>query len=269
LSKEEQILAAMHDPGFTQEVSFWLRILKEHALFIEMGLPVNRSDLAAEARQIHDMFQALENRVGAGPIDHRLLQDIIRAVTTIIEFKAKLLRMILQCELAGSLYPLLIDHIKREAEHFLAMLTGGLASIGRGNPFEYALELEVFWLRIMMEHAQFVLHMLDPSERQLVNQAEMFVERFNDLLIRGMQLRSMATSNPPCFNTVCQFTMDVIAATTDLRNFKNAGFELLRACRVLSIIASPLLADHIRREADKFLQILETLKRMVCSPGRK
>ena len=97
MSKENQVLTAMHDPGFTQEISFWLRILKEHALFIEMGLPVNRSDLAAEARHIHDMFQSL-NR-SEQDLLIIIAQDIIRSLQPLSNSKQNT-RMILQCELA-------------------------------------------------------------------------------------------------------------------------------------------------------------------------
>ena len=60
------------------------------------------------------------------------------------------------------------------------------------------------------------------------------------------------------FNTVVRFTQDVVrnAAATQ---FQLPLFELATLCELLSIVSTPLLLDHIRREADKFLSELEAL----------
>ena len=34
------------------EIRFWVRIMKEHSLFIQLGLPCNRPDLIAEAEDL-------------------------------------------------------------------------------------------------------------------------------------------------------------------------------------------------------------------------
>lgn len=69
----------------------------------------------------------------------------------------------------------------------------------------------------------------------------------------------MNEANPNNFNTVIRFTQTVIRSTMELRNFKAAAFELATLCEVLSIVSTPLLLDHIRREADKFLSELEIM----------
>ena len=52
---------------------------------------------------------------------------------------------------------------------------------------------------------------------------------------------------------------EVIDNTIQLRNFKGAAFELAELCKLLGIVATPLLLDHVRREADKFLSELNVL----------
>jgi hypothetical protein len=52
---------------------------------------------------------------------------------------------------------------------------------------------------------------------------------------------------------VVQFTDTLVTRVTALRDFKAAAYELAVLCRVLSVVPTPLLLDHIRREADKFL----------------
>ena len=47
------------------------------------------------------------------------------------------------------------------------------------DSLDLLLEQEVFWLRIMKEHIEFVIHLLDPSERELIEQAEEFRKTFH------------------------------------------------------------------------------------------
>lgn len=156
------------------EALFWTRIMQEHALFIKLGLPASEPELIKEAEEFVKRFGELRKRLkNVCKLDGELLEDLIDSVKDIIKFKAKLLRMLIECK-----------------------------------------------------------------------------------------------AEPKSFNTVLQFTKNVIAAATELRNFKAAAFELAELCRILSIVSTPLLLDHVRREADKFLDEMEVLLQAVkkCSP---
>jgi len=231
--------------------------LQEHALFIKLGLPADQIEFREEAQALIDLFAELRRRLNrVSRLEGQLLEDLIKAVKAIIEFKAKLLRNLLQCSAEpGSNYPLLLDHIRREAERFLNILQRPVPQ----DPMSMLLEQEVFWLRIMKEHIEFVIHLLDPSERELINQAEEFRRNFSRLLETARDLESMAETRPRTFNTVVRFTQDVINNTRALRDFKGTAFELANMCQLLGIVSTPLLLDHVRREADKFLNELEVL----------
>lgn len=107
-----------------QEAIFWSRIMQEHALFIKLGLPADQRELRQEAQSLIETFMDLRRRLSRVTVlEGELLNDLISAVRAIIEFKAKLLRMLIQCETEpGSNYPLLLDHIRREAVRFLNLL---------------------------------------------------------------------------------------------------------------------------------------------------
>ena len=49
------------------------------------------------------------------------------------------------------------------------------------------------------------------------------------------------------------------AATADIRDFKQTALQLIEACKILSII-SPLLADHVLREAEMALMDLKIIQ---------
>ncbi|GIM28856.1 hypothetical protein CPJCM30710_15220 [Clostridium polyendosporum] len=240
-----------------EEARFWSRIMKEHALFIKLGLPADEPKLIAEAQAFFDLFEVLENRLNhVSRINPELLEDLIKAVRAIIAFKKFLLRKIIECKAQpGSNYPLLLDHIRREAMHFLRLLRSPVPE----DSLDLLLQEEVFWLRIMKEHIEFIIHLLDPSERELIEDAVQFKKTFSRLLETARDLESMAESEPKNFNTVIRFTEDVIDNTIKLRDFKAAAFELATLCELLSIVSTPLLLDHVRREADKFLDEMDVL----------
>jgi hypothetical protein len=242
------------------EVRFWVRILKEHSLFISLSLPCSRQDLIAEAQRFYELFQGLQNRVESRTtLDQNLIAELRHAVEALIAFKHKLMRMLVTCELRGPLYPLLLDHITREAIHFLDFLNCRPCS----DTLVAILKEQSFFLRIMKEHIEFIISLLDPSERELLAQAQASKEVFSDLLETARDLKSMARSRTEHFNRVIQFTETVTQRVTELRNFKATAHELAVLCRLLSAIPDPLLLDHVRREADKFLQELKDMRALL------
>jgi hypothetical protein len=53
-----------------------------------------------------------------------------------------------------------------------------------------------------------------------------------------------------------QFLDQNRVSVKSLRDFKKTARELIEACRIKSII-HPLLADHVFREAERFLEIID------------
>ena len=97
------------------------------------------------------------------------------------------------------LYPLLVDHITREAVNFLNLLKDGAPE----DPLDAIPAIEVFWLRQMKEHVEFVRGLLDPSERLLIAETEAFSVTFSRLLEEARDLASMDyQAQPDSFNTV-------------------------------------------------------------------
>jgi hypothetical protein len=250
------------DASLLAEIRFWTRIMREHSMFIREGLPCDRSDLIRRAQEFEERFMALEAKVNrATTITPNLLRELREAVSDLIEFKHALLRMMIQCQLRPNLYPLLIDHITREAVHFLSLLElAAQTQPGEAHHLHVLLRRVVFWMRIMKEHIEFIIHLLDPSERSLIRQAHEAQRTFVQLLQTAMELESMANAQPQFFNTAARFVDEAIARTTELRDFKAAANELLLMCQMLSAIPSPLLADHVRREADRAIAEMQEIR---------
>ncbi|MDD4570142.1 MAG: DUF2935 domain-containing protein [Tepidanaerobacteraceae bacterium] len=243
---------------------FWLRIMKEHSLFLRLGLPCDQQELIERALFFEQAFDRLLDRAqriqgGNVPVVRALNEESIQLTRELIEYKTRLLLMMLECRLGGFNYPLLIDHIRREAIYFV----NHLERLQRGemiNPVTNLLLEEVFWLRIMADHSKFIKHLLDPSERQLVETANVFSEQLDELRFQAEDFQSFLRINPMFVPSLGRFTNDAITAITSLRDFKAQAKDLIARCEIISLIPE-LLADHVLREAKHSLVILRDCQR--------
>lgn len=170
--------------------------------------------------------------------------ETLSLVKGIIKFKNDILVRVLDCKMFTMNYPLLITHIMNEAKMYYSLLE----KIENKNAFaeREIYEQEVFWNNIMMEHAQFIRGLLDPSENTLIETADGYAKNYK---------RIIESSNA----TIAQLTKDSLSETTRFRDFKIAGVEGILTCKIKSIII-PLLADHVLREANHFIRILKSIK---------
>lgn len=243
------------------EIRFWSRIMKEHSLFLKLGFRCEDTQLINEANQFYSVFEAIEDRANrfdksAEPqVIQRFNVEVHTAVSHIWAFKRKVLGLILQCQLPGANnFPLLVDHTSREAFYFRNRLEQ--LNTGQLDPLPDAIINEnVFFLRIMADHAKFIGHLLDPSERKLVDQAKQFSDEFDQLLFQARDLDSMRPQSQTV-PLLDQFVDQNKVSVTSLRDFKKTARDLIEACRIKSII-HPLLADHVFREAERFLFIID------------
>ena len=183
----------------------------------------------------------LEQRV------YMLNQRAIGLLAEIIQFKTTILSNVLACKMFTVNYPLLIDHILREAKLYLRMIQRlqckEIISIEKE-----AVEQELFWNRIMAEHSKFIRGLLDPTEDALINTANDFGKEFDQLTNEAKQAMDMTLP-------LSKVTEDSLMATKEIRDFKAQGTQGLLECKIKSIII-PLLGDHVLREANHYLRLL-------------
>lgn len=243
------------------EIRFWSQIMKEHSLFLKLGFRCEDTQLIMEANQFFAVFEEIERRShtftqAADPeLIRRFNIEVHNAVSHIWAFKRKVLGLVVSCQMPGANnFPLLIDHVSREAFYFRNRLEE--LNTGRLEPLPDAIiDENVFFLRIMADHAKFIGHLLDPSERQLVEQARNFSQDFDQLLFQARDLDSMRPQSQTA-PLLDQFLDQNRVSVVSLRDFKKTARELIEACRIKSII-HPLLADHVFREAERFLFIID------------
>lgn len=289
---------------------FFMRIAKEHAIFMEAAFVPKNNNLAEQADMLKDTFEKLLKRtirMSEGVLSPQVMTsgeiitemtyeaereteyytgidinsnltnkeisllkntsdgyssslaesvyylnaEALQAARAIADFKSRLLQDVLSCKVYTFNYPLLIDHILREARFYIRALNR-LQRRSEQDSLQDIVEQEVFWNRIMAEHSKFIRGVLDPTENELFTTANNFANEFDRLTIEAEQLSAQMGLLP-------QVTGRSLEATQRIRDFKRSGTEGLLDCKIRSI-ALPLLGDHVVREANHYLRILKSYK---------
>lgn len=168
---------------------------------------------------------------------HQLNRQALTLVNRLIRLKERILAGVDTCCRFTGNYPLLVEHILREAQLYRACILQleGLDEECRpvvcgGGPF---------WNRIMMEHALFMRGLFDPTEEVLIQTANTFAEDYRRLLDANQSQGDRAA----------------LPLTQKLRDFKRDGVKGIEECEIRSLIL-PLLADHVLREANHYLRLM-------------
>jgi hypothetical protein len=92
-----------------------------------------------------------------------------------------------------------------------------------------------------------------------VKTALKFGDDFEVLLNQARDVESMFYKKSPTYPIIGKLNKYSENATHKLRNFKQAGLDLIKSCQIKSVI-DPLLEDHVVREANHFLQMVHILE---------
>ena len=259
--------AGNKDPGLHAwaDARFATDIMAEHAFFFALLMP---PELAARERteslRFSEIFGTLHKEIDTaappkGSEVKAFASRVLEQMKPLIDFKARLGDAQRSGKLRSLVWPLFFDHTQHEAERW----TRRLQTLARGESEFDRAEVTRFWSNIMDEHARFVAHLLDPDEYELIETAMKASRVFADLHQGGMGGVVSAVVDEP--GTVVRSLIQnpemdaVLSAAETILDFKTKTVRDIEAARIKSII-DPRLADHVRREAQKFV---DELKRAV------
>lgn len=183
---------------------------------------------------------------------HSLNRRVMELLEKLIQFKTRILRDVTACKMFTVNYPLLIDHILREAKLYYQLIHR-LQEREEMDSEQEAYEQEIFWNRIMAEHSLFIRGLLDPTENELITIANNFGNEFNQLYEESRE--AMDQTLP-----LSRVTESSLQAAIDVSNFNAQGTQGILDCKIKSIII-PLLGDHVLRESNHFIRLLKTYDR--------
>ncbi|AUA36749.1 Domain of uncharacterised function (DUF2935) [Clostridioides difficile] len=212
------------------------------------GIEINKDITTREL----NLQSGVNPQVGQDLVNYvaQLNSDAIRLLDGLINFKERVLDGVLSCTIFTSNYPLLLEHIIHEANLYRSYVVDLENKIDIES--KNAKEIELFWDHIMMEHALFMRGLLDPSEGELINTSNDFAIKFNELIEKTNEMTDSNIKN---------ITEETLNETVEFKDFKEAGASGIEQCKIKSIIL-PLLADHVLREANHYIRILESYKNM-------
>lgn len=221
----EFTLGAEHKTCFLTGVEIDTRITEEEKKLCA-------GDMRVESRETIMMIRQFNQRA-------------LKLINGLIEFKEKIICDVAECRLFTFNYPLLIEHILREAKMYRSLI---IELERRGTlSGQNLLNMEIFWNQIMMEHALFIRGLLDPCEETLIDAADGFAKDYCKLLEEARKKDCMVTDD---------LLSRTIRETEKYRDFKAAGTKGISECEIAGLIL-PLLADHVLREANHYLRLLE------------
>ena len=230
-------------------------ILKSQELVTQFTLQAERRTSQLTGISIDHRITMAEQQLEAdcsGNRHKRMIRSIdqlnrkaIHLLDELIGFKESILREVEEGCLFTFNYPLLIQHILREAKLYRSILTD-LVEDQRVS-YKKIRDQEMFWNQIKMEHAWFIRGLLDPTETELIESADHFAVEYGELL------EMARTQNCKAMDGIRRKSLE---ETLKYRKFKEAGAEGILNCEIASLIL-PLLADHVLREANHYIRILE------------
>lgn len=207
------------------------------------GVPID-SRITRREQNLQSVWQMRVSRELINAVNE-LNKRAIKLLDDFIAFKESILKNVGEGKLFTVNYPLLIEHILREAKLYRATV----AELMENKELSYKdlQKTERFWNQIMMEHALFIRGLLDPSEDELIKTADKFAAEYRELLQRARQQDCKTLG----------MTEDALEETMRFSKFKATGAKGILNCEISSIIL-PLLADHVLREANHYIRLLET-----------
>lgn len=232
--------AAAPTIDFSDEIDFWSRQLSEHVLFVNLGLldPALRTR-AQELHQMWDAFRQSRQGIPAREVSGRALALALDTRSLLVHVNERLGKG----QWIGWLFPLFIDHLRREGDFFIDILQH------KSNTPEATCKT---WLVFMAEHAAFAAHLLDPTESEKIRQATAFIGEFERL-------------HAGCAAMNEQLMVLTEKTGKDLdKYFSGLGV----GTPSLKSIIHPVIAEHILREGKRFLAIVNKIKIEISPSGK-
>lgn len=221
------------------EIGFWSRQMGEHALFLYLGL--NETEVPELKRRglvLHKKFQAFRDRfmrLSPRAITPQVISTYKRLLAQLRSYKKNVLKAVL-AGWSGYIHPSFAQHILLELNYHVQNING----------IKHSAQDEIkFWNTINGDHANFAKHLLDPTEVQLVEQADELAKKF-------AQLGKMVQSED---DMMIQLSLNAAKQLDAYGKTAQAG---IRNRSIRSVI-HPVLIAHVGRETD---QGLKTLRRI-------
>lgn len=119
---ESLVNMQMPELSTCDEVNFWNMIMAEHAEFFDGMLDPTEKELKALAAAAAEKFNELEDECTQAT-QIKLLNESKEATRKLKQYKVDIATGLLRCKIKSIIPPLLADHVLREANHYLRLMS--------------------------------------------------------------------------------------------------------------------------------------------------
>lgn len=208
------------------EIKFWAHQLSEHALIFHLG--IEEKALKEEGLTLHKKFEDFRKRMNT-----KNLAEILPLTEQLRDYKIRVLTNLLNGKWLGWIFPVFARHVIVELDYFVDKLNG----------VSYSPEEEAtFWDVINGEHAGLASHLLDPTERKVVDETNEF----------SLLFEKIAQSEEEMLVKLS------LKAAQELDEYYKDSEGKIKKGAVKSVI-HPALIDHDIREGERAIEILKRL----------
>jgi hypothetical protein len=223
-----------------------------------VGRPINTEITRMEAALVNSTYYVPNPMIEQSV--NKLNQQIILLLKDGIQAQKVIVASVQSCKMFFMTYPMLLNHITHEAEHYLIQLQALQRRQSPVNEPKRAAMNVIFWNYKMAEHARIGQGLLDPTEKVLIQKANGFAVEFEELTKAAREANGRLELLP-------EVTRRSIEATTNIRNFKEQLTIGILECKIRSMML-PLLVEHVLREANYFLKELRAIDLNLVYPRK-
>ncbi len=159
-----------------------------------------------------------------------------------VQFKERILKQVLSCQMAIRIYPTWLTHTIYEAKLYRSYIMNAETKYY----FKYgtAIQTQISWNQIMTEHALLTASMMDPTEQSFIQKNIALSDMFAQDTQRLKKSKSQM-SKPP---------QEIVSQTIQFKEINESALQGILNCKIKSMIL-PLMADHMLRETLFYLYL--------------
>lgn len=241
-----------------EEHRFWLFILGDHGRFIADALSAGEQQTFEQTRRYIGAFDRFLARVESEPHlvrEPAFLAEIDRITRSFVTFQTALLKRHLQCAVRLHLPPSFVDHMIREAEEYLRILTA-LGRPAAEPPARYRMRQHLLWLPDASGHAAALAASVDPQERALLEQLRRYTAYFDQLTLQAQEMLTKFRIGWDPVPALSRLDRLGVSGLSVFRKFLLQLEEMRKECALLGTL-TPELLRHMQLEARYYIRQLE------------
>ncbi|UFJ40828.1 DUF2935 domain-containing protein [Brevibacillus humidisoli] len=244
-----------------EEHQFWLKILEDHAHFVHDYLSPSEYHWVRAASAYIAAFARLREQLRQIPPDLPTESDAMAALSREIypfasgyyQLEGQLQQLRICNAINVNLSPTYFNGTLDENQEYLRQLEWYMK--GEEPPELPLVELFELWLEDQAGHALLLAGGMDPVEREIIEQARTFADRFSFYLLKNRQMRDYLRFTRPMFPAQQVFAQQVAQTVLAFTQLVMMVIDRYRDDEVLNKLTLRFLEHHLP-EACYFLRKL-------------